>query len=87
MSCVCPNWSRIIECKTVWSDFVVHDSCMTRSRYNYAGKFYEVFYTFIIYPLSEGHLNLRIDVKDQSFWNCGLELKIFHYIQMKLGFI
>ena len=26
----------------VWSDFIVHDRFMTISRYNFAGKFYEV---------------------------------------------
>ena len=30
-----------MKCHSVWSDFVVHDTSMTRLRYNFAGKFYE----------------------------------------------
>ena len=39
-----PNWFRIIGSKGVWSDFIVHDTFMTTSRYNFAGKFYDVSY-------------------------------------------
>ena len=38
---VCWNWERIAPLKSVWGDFVVKDTTMTRYRFNFAGKFYE----------------------------------------------
>merc|ERR1719365_434295 len=38
---VCRQWSRIIFVRKVWSTLQIHDSALTMSRFNYAGKFYE----------------------------------------------
>ena len=35
------NRERNMGCHSVWSDFVVQDTSMTRLRFNFAGKFYE----------------------------------------------
>uniref|UniRef100_A0A0K2T9A3 F-box domain-containing protein n=1 Tax=Lepeophtheirus salmonis TaxID=72036 RepID=A0A0K2T9A3_LEPSM len=40
-SLTCINWSKMVYINTIWSEFVVHDSTFTNSRFNYAGKFYE----------------------------------------------
>lgn len=49
MEHVCPNWSRIFICNTIWSDFIIHDTFMTKSRYNYAQRTYEVSNRFHIW--------------------------------------
>lgn len=38
---VCRYWARIVHCRSIWADFVVHDLTLTQSRFNFAGKFYE----------------------------------------------
>ena len=43
---VCQNWHRNMSYSSVWSDLVVHDTSMTRIRFNFAGKFYEVKYRY-----------------------------------------
>ncbi len=35
-------WHRVLGFRTIWSSFNVHDYSMTQSRFNFAGKFYEV---------------------------------------------
>ena len=46
MEDVSENWSRVLTSNTIWSDFVVNDKSFTKSQYNYAGKFYEVYGSF-----------------------------------------
>ena len=36
------------------------------------------------HPLSREDFSLKIDVRDQTIWNCVLELYLFHPSQMKL---
>ena len=36
------------------------------------------------HPLSTEHLSLKIDVRDQTVWKCGQELKEFHSIKFEL---
>ena len=36
------------------------------------------------HPLSREHFSLKIDVRDQTIWNCILELQLFYSSQMKL---
>ena len=49
MEDVSENWSRVLASNTIWSDFVVNDKSFTKSQYNYAGKFYEVYGSFCLH--------------------------------------
>ncbi len=48
----CAAWSRAIYYRSVWSSMTVNDQSMSRSRWNFAGKFYEVTNETLFAPLN-----------------------------------
>ena len=78
-----PNWERIMGYCGVWSDFIVHDRFMTVSRYNFAGKFYEV--SAVTDDVNIMNLKYFITLKQPNFQGRVDPLKTLAFIIKRVG--